>query len=219
MTVLPGTASLSRVLKVRPLLALFAALLGATAVGCGGGGKGASSTSLAAHNATVSSRTVPSGGYLKNDGDADEDDKHPSDRALQDDQSLFLTYGGKASPTDTRTITALVKSYLSASAAGDGAKACSLLAANLAIGLGASQGQSAQGARGTCAAAMSRLLEQQREQLAAEDVPTMVVTGVHVKGDAGLAIIGFRTMPESEIVLQREGSTWKVSALFATDVT
>lgn len=205
---------------MRPLLALLVTtLLGATAVACGGAGKSASSTSLVAHNAIAPSRTVQSGGYLMNDGDTDDDDKHPSDKALQDDQSLFVTYGENASPTDTRTITALVKSYLAASAAGDGAKACSLLHANLAIGLGASQGQSAQGARGTCAAAMSRLLEQQRQQLAADDVPTMVVTGVYVKGDAGLAIMGFRATPENEIVLQREGPTWKIDALFATDVT
>jgi hypothetical protein len=37
---------------------------------------------------------------------------------------------------------------------------------------------------------------------------------VRVKADLGLAVIAFKTTPESEIVLEREGHTWKIDALF-----
>jgi hypothetical protein len=209
---------------MRPLLALLASLLVVVADACGGPSKVTSSTPRPAQNvppasaavASASTHAARSGGYLKDDGDEDNDDASHPMKAPNDDEVLFATYGKQASPADARAVRSLVKRYYAASAAGDAVTACSLLHASLATGLA---GQSGQGARGTCAAALSLLLKQQHQRLIAEDVATMVVTKVLVKGNLGLAILGFRTVPESEIVVEREGHTWKVDSLFDSSVT
>lgn len=207
---------------MRQLLALLAAaLLGSTAVACGGASKATSSTSPVYHAgttngdaATVPSSAAPSGSYLRDDGDTDFDDvKHYRHNATDDNGILFATYGGKASPADARAVTTLLRSYYAAAAAGDGATSCSLLDPRLASELATEQSQSAQGARNTCAGAMSLLLKQQHQQLTADDVATMTVIAVHVKGNLGLAVLGFRTMPEGEIVVERKGNAWKIDAL------
>jgi hypothetical protein len=158
-------------------------------------------------------------GYLKNDGDKDFDDaEHDRGNPEGDASALFAPFGHRASPADAQAVTRLVRSYFAASAADDGAKACSLLAASLARGVGPDPGRSTGGVRSGCAASMSLLLEQQHRQLIAEDVATMVVTRVHVKGNLGVAALGFRRVPESEILVEREAHTWKIDALFAGDM-
>jgi len=47
----------------------------------------------------------------------------------------------------------------------------------------------------------------------------MVVISVHAKGNLGLAVLGFRRVPESEILVEREGSSWKIDALFDSEMT
>jgi hypothetical protein len=212
---------------MRPSLALLASLLVVAADACGGTGEVTGSTPRPSQNAPptgIAVATAPShaarfGSYLKNDGDKDSDDaRHPMN-APNDDQVLFATYGKKASPADARAVTSLVKRYYTAAAAGDGATACSLLHSSIATGLAASRSQAGQGVRDTCATSMSLLLKQQHQHLIAEDAATMVVTRVLTKGDIGLAMLGFRTVPESQIVIEREGHTWKVDALFDSYVT
>jgi hypothetical protein len=185
------------------LAALLAATALVTAAGCGG-------------TASTQPHAAGSSGYVKEDGDEDSDDQRPPVMVGADEQPLLTTYGGNASPADARAITALVKNYYTASAAGDAARACSLLYASLAGGLAAQQSQAVPGARATCTEPMSALLGQQRARLAAEDASTMAVTAVHVKGDLGLAVLGFRRTPASQIVVEREGRTWKIDALVAT---
>jgi hypothetical protein len=187
------------VTRAKPLLALvLAATLCLGAVACGG--------------THAASATSTSGGYLKNDADKDTDDPgHHVPGAKNDDLQLFAIYGTGASPADTRAIADLVKAYYAASYAGEGAKACSMLYSSLAAGLGQS--------RQDCTATMSRLLAQQHPHLVAENPASMLVLGVHVKGETGLAVLGFKTMPESNIVLQREGHAWKIDALFDTVMT
>lgn len=211
---------------MRPLLALLiTALLGLTTVACGGASKSPGSTSPTSptsgstdSSTTTVASSAESSGYLKNDGDNDNDDlRHPV-KAENDDRMLLVTYGHKADPADTRSVTTLVKSYYAASTAGEGMKACSLLYSSLAVGLADGQGQSAGGATDACAKPMSLLLKQQHQRLAVEDASTMTVIGVYVKGDVGLVVLGFRASPESEIIVEREGHTWKIDALFDSDV-
>jgi ketosteroid isomerase-like protein len=207
---------------------LAAALLAAAVVACGQVSKVNGSSSLAASaggSATPTpSSPAPSGGYLKVDGDQDDDDRAHASRAVNDDRELFETYGNSAGAADKRAVSALVKSYFAAAAAGDAAKDCSLLQADLVANLAArgassSQGKSSgQSARAACARSMSALLAQQHRRLA-DEVPTMLVTGVHVRGDVGLAVLGFRRMPEGEIVVEREGNAWKVDALLDSEMT
>ena len=94
------------------MLALLAtALLGVTAVACGGAGDiGIGLTALAptiaeptdGTAATIPSRIAP-GSYLEEDGDKDgDDDEHHHATAENDNLALLATYGHEASPGDTR---------------------------------------------------------------------------------------------------------------------
>lgn len=187
---------------MRPWLTVLAtALLVATTVGCGHASK------------ATGSRTVTSRGYDRLDGDTDEDDEHPL-TAGNDDSSLFSTYGTSASPADSRVIGALVKRYFAAAAASNGAAACALLDVTLAHQLVEGEPSS-----GDCARALSLQLVRQHELLAADDVATMTVIYVHVKGSLGLAALGFRKAPEQQIIVEREGGEWKVDALVGSDLT
>jgi len=207
---------------MRQLLAMLATVLLLLLSGaCGGTGKVASSRSSGSHAETgkgasdMHAPVTTPGSYSRNDGDNDFDDARGyRDNSKNDDRILFAAYGKRANPNDARAVTALVKRYYAAAAAGDGARTCSLLDSSLANALAPEQRQSAPAPREACARAISPLLRQQHQHLIADNVSTMVVTSVHVKGNLGLAALGFRTMPEGEIVVEREGKAWKVDALF-----
>jgi hypothetical protein len=182
------------------LLAIF--VLGSGMTACAGTSSDSSS----------SPHAVPPGGYWKYDGDKDPDEheKGPSHEDLG--EMTTAAYG--ANTADKRAITAVLKSYFTAAVSGESTKGCSLLAANLATAVTEEQSQLTSGTTGTCATSLSRLLSQQHKRLVREEPTTMVVTGVHVRGNAGFATLGFRAAPESEMVLLREGNTWKIDALF-----
>jgi ketosteroid isomerase-like protein len=215
---------------MRPLLALLAAaLLGTTAVACGSATKTSGSTEPTSTSTSSESAvgatpvTTPAatthGGYVTEDGDQDGDDgPHPSE-AGQDDGPLLAVYPGRANRTEARAITELVKRYYAASFAGDGASACALLSASIAKGLVADQTKPTQGARDSCVEAISPLLAQQHQHLTAEDPATMAMTGVHLNGNLALVALRFKRAPEREIIVQREGRTWKIDAPFDVAMT
>lgn len=210
----------------RALLALLAAALlcvGTSACGAGAGGPADSRSAPSAATGagetgtqSVSSRAAGAGGYLKDDGDNDGDDPHATNPG-QDDEVLFETYGHRASAPTERAITTLVEHYYKAALSENGVRTCALLAAGLTAGLISSQSQTTHSAR-TCAAAVAPLLAQQHRHLLAEDPTSMVFIGVYVKGDLGLAVLGFRAAPESDLVVEREGDTWKLAALLDSEV-
>lgn len=208
---------------MRPLLApLAAALLATSAVACGDAAKVASSTTPTVTGAgspngvaaRSSARVAPAGGFLREDGDDDNDERPHPDGGVNDDKSLLASYDRRASPADARAVSTLVRRYYAVSVAGDGADACTLLATGLARGLAAAQGRPAQGADGSCEAAISSLLAQQHQHLAAEDPATMTLIALYVKGGLGLAVLGFKSAPESTIGVAREGRAWRIDALF-----
>jgi hypothetical protein len=166
---------------------------------------------------TASSR-ISAGSYLKSDGDRDNDDRSsPIETVEKSDTLIPWTYGKEAGRADKRAITAFVKRYYAAAAAGDGARACSLLYSTLAAGLGEGQDQPLPSR--TCAAVVSLLFEQQRQRLAADDVATMTVVDVRIEGDDGIATLGFRTMPVGQFRVKRERGAWKVDALLDTGMS
>jgi hypothetical protein len=153
--------------------------------------------------------------YLKYDGDRDnDDDRGYRGNKENDDKTLLAKYGHLADLPTTRSVTVMVKSYYAAAAADDGRKACILLDTSLTVGLTQATSQSAQDNTGhACASSMAVFFTRQHQQLVADDVATMTVINVHVTGKVGLAVLGFRTMPEGEIILSREGHAWKINAL------
>jgi hypothetical protein len=214
---------------MKSLLALLAiGLSGVGGLACGSAGKSSPTSAEVSSNsaalgasATTAAHGVAPGGYLHEDGDKDIDDNgvRPPAR-LDDDRVLLDQYGGEASDADRQAVTAVVKGYYAAAAAGEATKACSLLYSSLAAGL-AAPGQGSGQARSAdeaCAAGVAPLYEQQHAHLVADDVSTMAVSAVRVKGDLGLAVIGFRTQPQGEILVERERGAWKVDALFDSEM-
>lgn len=187
----------------RSLTLLAAGLLGTGAAACG-----------STHHAASPKPTLASSshGYLPSDADNDSDDK-PSQGFENDDESLFATYGSGASAADTRDIGQLVKSYLAAATAGDWTKACSLLDTTLTQGFVEAGAQSTSAGGKACAQSVSLLFAHENPRLTSSDVATMTVISVHVKGNVGLAELGFRTLPEQQLIVEREARAWKVDAV------
>jgi len=150
--------------------------------------------------------------YLRSDGDHDTDEQRTGPK--NDDQGGRMGVREGTNRAESQTIASVVKSYLATAANKDGTKGCSLLASPLATVLAEEGNQPQTGSSRACASSLSRLFKQQHAYLAAEDVSTMVVTGVHVHGSAGVVTLGFKASPESSILLQREDHTWKINALF-----
>lgn len=182
---------------------LAAALLGIGLVGCGGSGKAPGSTSRS------SDARAP--GHAESYRDFDD--------------NPVLTYGRAADAADRRAVTALVKRYYAAGAAGDGASACALTSRAFAqtipedygqeLGQAASSGVLAllRGAR-TCAAILSLLFEHYHDRLSA----AVAVTGVRVDGEYGYALVGSATMPASVVEVGREGGVWRIDELLGRAV-
>lgn len=207
MTMRPWLAPLAAGLFASGLTACGGASHATGASTRGGSGTGAPSS----ESTTAALRSSRPGAYDLRDGDDDPDD-HREPGFVNDDESFFPTYGRGASAADTRVIATLVKRYLAAATAGNGAKACSLLDATLAHELGAAGSEDGDDAK-QCATTLPTLFEHQQPRLTAAEVATMTVISVHVKGNLGLAELGFRTLPEQELIAEREGRTWKIDAL------
>jgi hypothetical protein len=94
-----------------------------------------------------------------------------------------------------------------------GARACALMTASVVRAIPEDYGRSPGPAylRGgkTCGAIVSRQFKHVHRELAG----VVGVTGVRVSDGEGLALLGSRTMPASEIFVRREGGVWKVDAL------
>lgn len=188
----------------------------AVALGIAGCGAG---TSHAPTASTVSSAGADPpahivrgiGGFLKSDGDNDADE-HRRDVSNDDELELVRASRSGATAAERREVTAMVKRYFAAAAAGDAPTACSMLMSSLAAAV-AAQSTSKSGGP-SCAASLALLLSRQHEHLAGEQVASMIVTGVHVSGATAYATLGFRNAIESEVVLQRQGGSWKMNSLF-----
>ncbi len=201
----------------RALLPIATALLSVGMLACGSSETTSSSTQRTASSTASAPPSVPASadGYSENDADNDFDDKttyHGS--PPNDDQEVFASYGPKASSAVAHAVASLVKRYYAVSAAGNAVDACSLLSASVAGAL-ASEG----GSGSSCAAGMAQVLSRERQLLLADEVATMKIVEVHAKGTIGLAVLRFKRSPESNIVVEREGSAWKINALFGSYVT
>jgi hypothetical protein len=130
-----------------------------------------------------------------------------------DNHQAILAFGHTADATDQRAVTAVVKRYYAIAAAGDGAKACSLLVPSLATTVALDYGRTPHLKGGSCPAVMSKLFERRHRELAL-DRDTLVVLPVRVQGDLGVALLSTdRSSREAQIVLRREHGAWKLDAL------
>jgi hypothetical protein len=200
--------------SVRLSTYLALTLLAIAFVACGNANKPTVSTV----SAPAATARDASNGYLHKDGDEDTDDIKQDHKVQNDDRELFAAYGEKASAKDAQVITKLVRDYFEVVAANDATRACSLLVTVLSHGL--VNGQHGSSSPKTCQESMSLLFRQQRlNLLTGAEVATMKVISVHVKGNLGLAVLGFRHVPEQEIIVERKSRIWKVDALVSSDLT
>jgi hypothetical protein len=171
--------------------------------------------------AAESGGAVPYGGYVTGDEDAD------AASGMQDrDDANVRWYGHESSTAERRAVAAVVRRYIAAAGAGNGAMACSMVYSSLAGSSELSRavpqeyapapGSSALRGR-KCPEVASMLFQLDRRRLVAE-VATVQVVSLRVEGSRGWAVLGFRTMPERVIAVAREGRAWKIDGLLDSEM-
>lgn len=192
--------------------------------GCGGGDQ----TSLVAPGPGGTHARMPNmtaDTYMKGDDDSDEpigSERHGPDY----DDRLSRAFGRPAGADDAHAVTALVGSYYATATAANGAGGCSLIYAGLRQG--ARIGELAERlyppapgapplADKSCAYVLSTLFRERHRQLA-HDSAGMKVTAVRVEGRRGIALLAFKTSPERQMPVRREGRIWKIDALLDKEI-
>ncbi len=207
---------------IRPSVPLCAIVLGICSAGCGSGG-GANSTAPSA--ATGSTSTVQTAASSAPSTEAQPTPKShksssgaPAGGASTGD---VRDSGHAASATDRSAIAALLERYYTAAAAGDGAKACSMLYITLAEAVPEDYGHGSAGpsylSRGTtCPAVMELLFKHYHSRLVA-DLPRLEVKRVVLIHHHGLAFLSFGRPPEHEIGVRRQARAWKITSLLDSE--
>jgi hypothetical protein len=205
---------------MRPLPVLLAIALLGTGTNACGSNKSTSSAVRPSNAARTGSATATSTAsaaaaqdYTKIDGDKDND---IGLTASDDTNSSALNYAHAASTADRRAVTALVKRYYATAAAGDGAKACSMLYITLAEAVVEDYGHGSAGpsylSQGTtCPAVLGLLFKHLHGQLTAE-LAVLKVRRVRLDRRHGFAILSFGKLPERKISIREQRHTWKINA-------
>lgn len=189
-------------LLARPVaLATFAATAALAVAACGGSGKLAADTPVSSNGATVISSFPGDRNDRDNDGDRNDDDRRN------------LSYGRAANPTERHELTRLVRRYLAAASAENGAAACSLLAPFVAESVVETYGHTRDLLGKSCARVMSKLFAHNHTELAAK-VSSFRVATVRVAGDKALTILEFPAIREVRQMIERHiGRRWRVLGL------
>jgi hypothetical protein len=194
-------------------IAVLAALLCA----CGGASRngGAATASVSASEANKEAAELrPAPLDARVDADRDNDVGAPDD-----DRNNPETFGRAVSLSERRAIAALVKRYYAAALAENGARGCALLYSTLAESVPVDDSREPgapayQRGQTTCAGVLTALFKHYHAQLAAE-LPSMQVTGVHIREHEGFAHLRFGGgLPERRIGVKRERRTWKMTQLY-----
>jgi hypothetical protein len=214
--------------RVERSLAIFVAVAALAALGAGGcssvGADRRTQIASGGQGRPVASPVLGSaagGKYYIGDHD-DDDFKHSE---FDSDDPQLRDYGHAARPGDRRAISIVALRYLGAAGAGDSVLACSLLARRAAqpdLRIEVPEEYEPPASRSnlhgkSCPEVASPIFAENRAELATE-LPTVRVTAVRVRGDRGLALLGFAAIPERWIAVAREGESWKVDALLDSEV-
>jgi hypothetical protein len=131
-----------------------------------------------------------------------------------DDSRLLADYPTHIHGAQLQAITRLLERYYRAAAVGDGVTACSSMASNLVDAFAEAGAHTPiQDAVGACATTVSSLLRAQHAELTVRDATSLRVIEARAKDSAAIAVLGFRHVPESEIIVVNEHGPWKVDAL------
>lgn len=196
--------------------ALTITLFSVGACACGGTGRHRSdgpSVTASSSTASASSPDHSSTWAYLNDEDGDLGGARENRGYRDHDDSNILSFGHTASAADRRTVTAVVRRYYRAAAAGDGRTACALLLPSIAsvaaLNYGRGAGPSYLRGAETCQAVMVRLFKQSHDELSAP----VTVTGVLIRGENAYTLLGSTKMRASYITLLHEHGAWKIDEL------
>ena len=165
---------------------------------CGG-------SSVAARTSSSTAETTPH--QLDGDNDIDTLGSGPDY-----DNDAVLGYGPPADTADRRVIVSLLKRYYAVAAAGDGAKACSMLDPLVAEEIVEEHhnGKGPSSLRGsTCAQIISKLFKRHHRELA-KDVAEFRVTTMELRGNRGLVLMPYSTANETQVIVRRDNGVWRM---------
>ena len=136
------------------------------------------------------------------DADQDIDSRGQGGRYDTDNDATF-GWGPLADAADRRAIVALVKRYYEAAAAGDGARACTMLDPLIA------EEMIEQNRHSTCARIMSRMFQPRHRELV-EDVAAFRITAVQLRGNRAVALTDFSPTRLLEVFVRRGHGVWRM---------
>jgi hypothetical protein len=173
---------------------LAAAMLAAAVPACGGDDDGGAAS--------------PSGDR----GQAARDGSRPASP-----EESIRGYGSAADEATRTEIATAVEAFYAAKAAGDGPKACALLARAARRPLIETLARSSPRLKGEgCGSILSLLFERQPGDPA--KIGRVEVTGARVRDDRGIALIDIEATPEEVIPVRRENGSWKVAAVAGSEI-
>jgi len=183
--------------RSRALLACMAvaiASFGATA--CGSGEERPAATA------------VPSG----QDQDGDIDSLGQGGR-YDTDNDAILTWGPPADAADRAAIVALLKRYYTAAAAGEGAKACTMLDPLIAETVEEDRhaGRGPRLPRGSMCAQIMASMFQQRHRELVENLAAFLITAVQRRGNLAMALTDFSPTRVLQVLVRRDQGVWKMN--------
>src|SRR5580693_5898170 len=197
------------------VLVLATAVIGTALTACGGASSsdvGSQARSVSGSTgATSATDTAPPSNWRTRDKDQDNDNG-------ADDEAKNIQipeFGPAADKADRQAITKLIKRYYAAALSENVVPACAMIYTPIEETMAESYGVLGppylRGAK-SCPAVLSKLFHYFHEELAAE-VPLLSVIAVRLYRSHGLVLLGFGSLPEREIKVERERHTWKMGAL------
>jgi hypothetical protein len=202
-----------------PLTCAALALLAVGAAACGSAGERASPAPARSSGASATGSAAAGGAsrpadLFKRDGDGDID--RLTQGSHDGDGDAIPTFGPPAGAADRRAILALFRRYYANAAAGDGARACSMMDIPAAESVVEehSRGKGPRSLQGkTCAQIMSTLFKRRHRELM-EDIAGYRVLAVQVHGGGGLVLVRFpakRELRELRVIVRRDHGAWRMA--------
>jgi hypothetical protein len=206
---LQNSVFLGRAVHVRRLrMSLACVVLALSAIGASACGSTSKSSSSHSATANVAASTGLASARSQRDEDNDIDTRGMG--SVDPDRDAVILYGRSADSADRRQITGLVKRYYTAAAAGEGAKACTMLNPLTAESFVEDHrpGQGPSSLQGnTCAQVLSKLFKQRHQELL-EDVASFRIGVVQLRGNYGLVLAPFLPAREMQLFVYHHGGTW-----------
>jgi hypothetical protein len=142
----------------------------------------------------------------------DRDDDRPGSGRHDPDNDQSSTFGLPATVAQKRMFEVVIRSYYAVAAAGDGARACSLLYWLAAETLVNEQKQGKLGPARSCARLAAAQFDVRHAELR-EDARELALAEARVRERRAVALVVFAARRERLVPLHREGSTWKMDVL------